>query len=59
MKQLHALTRYILDMEKGIPRAMKISDAQLLEALRELKAMPETPIRSYAIAEIDKKTKWL
>ena len=55
MNQPHALTRYIMDMEKGIQRALRISDSQLLEASRELKAMPETPLRAYVIAEIDKK----
>ena len=55
MKQQHALTRYILDMERGIERALKISDSQLLEASRELKGMPTTPLRAYAITEIDKR----
>ena len=57
MKQPHALTRYILDMERGIQRALKITDDQLFQALLELKAMPGTPLRAYAIAEIDKKMK--
>ena len=55
MKQPHALTRYILDMEKGIQRALKIVDDELLKALIELRAMPATPLRAYTIAEIDKK----
>ena len=55
MKQPHALTRYILDMERGIDRALRITDAHLLEALLELKVIPETPLRAYAISEINKK----
>jgi len=55
MKQPHALTRYILDMEKGIDRALNIADSQLIEARRELRAMPVTPLRAYVIDEINKK----
>ena len=55
MKQPHALTRYILDMKRGIDRALRITDDQLLEARSELQAMMATPLRDYVITEINKK----
>ena len=55
MKQPHALTRYILDMERGIDRALRITNDQLLKARSELKAMMATPLRGYVIVEINKK----